>query len=81
MGLIESWALNCGVPLESVLDPFLFFVYINNLPQSLSESLSYPYLYADGTCIFYQDKDTHEIEHILKSFQHSANNSLIQVAH
>ena len=33
----------------------LFLIYINDLPQSLSELGSY--FYADDMCIFYQDKD------------------------
>ena len=44
----------------SILGPFLFLIYINNLQQALNETG--PYLYADDTCIFYQDKDVEKIE-------------------
>ena len=40
---------------RNILGPFLFLIYINDLPQALNETGSY--LYADDTCIFYQDKD------------------------
>ena len=40
----------------------LFLIYINDLPQSLSELGSY--FYADDMCIFYQDKDIQKIEDV-----------------
>ena len=45
------------------MGPLLFLIYINDLPQSLSESG--PYLYVDDTCVFYQDKNIHKIEDVL----------------
>ena len=41
----------------------LFQIYINELPQTLSEIGSY--LYVGDTCIFYQDQDVEKIEKIL----------------
>ena len=41
-----------------------FLTYINDLPQALNDTVSY--LYADDTCIFYQDKDVEKIEKALK---------------
>ena len=45
------------------LGPLLFLLYVNDLPQSLSDAGSY--LYADGTCIFYQHKDVKKIGNVL----------------
>ena len=38
-------------------------MYINDLPQALSETASN--LYADDTCIYYQHKDIQKVETIL----------------
>ena len=47
--------LKYGVPQGSILGPFLFLLYVNDLSQSLSDAGSY--LYADDTCIFYQHEN------------------------
>ena len=51
----EAGTLNYRVPSGSILGLLLSLLYINDLPQLLSESDSY--LYAGDTCIFYQRED------------------------
>ena len=51
----EAGTLKYGVPHGSILGRFLFLLYVNDLPQSLSDASSY--LYADDTCILYQHED------------------------
>ena len=60
---MEAGAIKCGVHQESILGPLLFLLYLNDTPQTLSNS--YTYLYADGTSIFCQHKDVTEIENAL----------------
>ena len=63
-----SEAETIRVPQRSTLEPLLFLLYINDIPQALPDSDTY--LYADDTSIFYQYKDIAEIENVLnKEFE------------
>ena len=58
----EEGSLTCAVPQDSILGPLLFLIYVNDLPQSLSETTSN--LFADDTCIHYQHWDIQKIENV-----------------
>ena len=59
----EAGTLKYDVPQGSILGQFLFLLYVNDLPQSLSDTDSY--LHADDTCILYQHEYVEKIENVL----------------
>ena len=56
----EAGTLKYSVPQDSILGLLLLLLYINDLPQSLSDAGSY--LYKDDTCLFYQHEDLKKLK-------------------
>ena len=55
----EAGTINCAVPQGPILGPLLFLLYINDIPQALSDS--HTYMYTGDTSIFYQHKHVAEV--------------------
>ena len=49
----------CGVSQGSVLDPMLFLISVNDMPQAINSELL---LYTDDTCLVFQQKVLKTIE-------------------
>jgi hypothetical protein len=59
--LFEWEKVKLGVPQDSILDPLLFLLYVNDLP-GLINSLSKPTLFADDTNIIFTHPDLTEFK-------------------
>ena len=59
----DELVITHGVPQESVLGPFLFLLFVNDLP-SVSKFLTF-YLFADDTNIYYESSDLLNIQKIV----------------
>ena len=58
--LSSSRSYSYGVPQGSIIRPLLFLVYINDLPNCLSDGLAR--MYADDTNITFHSRDLTELE-------------------
>ena len=55
--LSDFGKISCGVPQGSILGSLLFLTYVNDMAQTFRSLLL---LYADDSCILYQDKEVDE---------------------
>ena len=73
--LSKSCTSTFEIPQGTILGPLLFVLYINDLPNSLSNSQ--PRMYADDTHLTYADNDICSLEASLKKDLLNINNWLI----
>ena len=73
--LSKSCTLTCGIPQGTILGPLLFLLYINDLPNCLSNSQ--PRMYADDTHLTYADNDICPLEASLNQDLSNINRWLI----
>ena len=56
----------CGVRQDSILEPLLLLIYVNDMSQAVKCDL---FLYADYSCLVCQPKDINEIQkHLNEDF-------------
>ena len=63
--MTNSAQVTCGVPQGSNLEPLLFLIYINDLPNCLNHAV--PRMFADDTSINYSANTTDELQNVINS--------------
>ena len=72
--LSSSYTLSCGVPQGTILGPLLFLLYINDLPNCLSNCE--PRMYADDTHLTYASDNARDIQTNLSADLENVHNWL-----
>ena len=75
--LSSSKPVTFGVPQGSNLDPLLFLIYINDLPNCLNYAM--PRMFADDTSVSYAGDSVDELQNVLNSELKSLHNWLIAI--
>ena len=66
----DSFVVKCGVPQGSVLEPLLFLVYVNDLPNASSLNIR---MFADDTVLFCFHKNSQNVQAIVNNKLHKVS--------